>query len=100
MINFGGQSESTCARNSSGYTVDSGVMKPLSLSNLQLLQTSSAIPIVKTDLILVYPCALANDGTSLKPEIEYDQFFKENVGLSFKVDLNYINSNPCLLLNN
>ena len=94
MINFGGPSESTCTRNSSGYTVDSGVMKPLSLSNLQLLQTSSAIPIVKTDLIVLYTCALANDDTSLKPAIEYDQFLKENVGLSFNMDLNYINSNP------
>ena len=31
-----------------------------------------------------------NDGTSLKPEIEFDSRLKENVGLKFKVDLAYV----------
>ena len=36
------------------------------------------------------PCVFANDGTSLKPAIEFDSHLKENVGLKFKVDLTYI----------
>ena len=44
--------------------------------------------------MLVIPRALANDGTALKPAIEFDSRIKENVGLKFKVDLDYIKKNP------
>ena len=36
------------------------------------------------------PCAFANDGTSLKPAIEFDSRPKENGRLKFKVDFAYI----------
>ncbi len=36
------------------------------------------------------PCAYANDGTLLRPAIEFDSHLKENVGLKFKVDLGCI----------
>ena len=36
------------------------------------------------------PCAYANEGTALKPAIEFDSRLEENVGLKFKVDLAYV----------
>ena len=39
------------------------------------------------------PCAFANDGTALKPAIEFDQRLKENVGLAIKADLPYVKQN-------
>lgn len=35
-------------------------------------------------------CVFVNDGTFLKLAIEFDSYFKENVGLKFKVDFIYI----------
>ena len=44
--------------------------------------------------LVVYPCCLANDGTTLKPAIEFDERLKENVGLTFNLDIDYIRKNP------
>ena len=93
-INLGGPSESLIQKSQAGYTTESGVIKPLSLGNIELLKNSEAKPLIETPKLLVIPCALANDGTGLKPAIEFDARIKENLGLKFPVDLDYIKKNP------
>ena len=93
-INLGGPSESLIQKFQAGYTTKSGAIKPLSLGHIELLKNSEAKPLIETPSLLVIPCALANDGTALKPGIEFDARIKENVGLKFPVDLDYIKKNP------
>lgn len=93
-INLGGPSESLIQKSQAGYTPESGVIKPLSLGHIELLKNSEAKPLIETPNLLAIPCALANDGTALKPAIEFDARLKENVGLKFPVDLDYIKKNP------
>ena len=45
----------------------------------------------------MYPVVLANDGTALHPAIQFDERMKQNMGLEFSVDLDYVNNNPFLL---
>lgn len=40
------------------------------------------------------PCAFGNDGTALKPAIEFYSRLKENVGLTIHVDLRYVLKTP------
>lgn len=46
------------------------------------------------DYLTVYPCCLANNGTAIKLAIEFDERLKENVGLKFNLDIDYIRRNP------
>ena len=92
-MNLGGPSESVCAKHQAGYTPDSGVIKPLSLGHLELLKNSQAKRLIETSQLTVIPCALAHDGTALKPAIEFDSQLKENVGLKMSVDINYVKEN-------
>ena len=94
-MNLGGPSESVCAKHQAGYTPASGVIKPLSLGHMTLLKNSQAKPLIKTPNLTVIPCAFANDGTALKPAIEFDPRLKENIGLTTPVDLRYVLGNPC-----
>lgn len=93
-IKLGGRSKSLIQKSQAGYTSESGVIKPLSLGHIELLKNSKAKPLIKTSNLLVIPCTLANDGTALKPAIEFDPRIKENLGLKFPVDLAYIKNNP------
>lgn len=90
-MNLGEPSESVCRKYQAGYTPDPGVIKALSLGFIDLVKDDGeTAPLLKSDNLEVTPCAFANDGTSLKPAIEFDSRLKENVGLKFKVDLAYI----------
>ena len=40
------------------------------------------------------PCAFGNDGTALKPAIEFYSRLKENVGLTIHVDFRYVLKTP------
>ncbi|KXJ08282.1 hypothetical protein AC249_AIPGENE22231 [Exaiptasia diaphana] len=86
--------KSVCAKDQAGYTPESGVIKPLSLGHMALLKKSQAKRLIETTKLSVIPCALANDGTALKPAIEFDPRLKENIGLTKPVDLSYIQENP------
>ena len=44
----------------------------------------------------MYPLVLANDGTALHPAIQFDERMKQNIGLEFSIDLDYVNDNPFL----
>lgn len=91
-LNLGGPSDKVRAKLQSGHTPDSGVIKSLSLANIKLME-SDATPITDNDKLLVIPCAVGNDGTALKPAIEFDSSLNENVGLDRKVDIQYVNAN-------
>lgn len=94
-MNLGGPSETCILKNQAVYTPDSGVIKPLSLGNIDLLKNSEAQPLINNKHLKVIPCVLANDGTALKPAIEFDARLKENVGLQFPVDMEYVRTpNP------
>ena len=93
-MNLGGPSYRTCLKRQAGYTNEPGVWKPLSLGQLELMKNFKALTMVETNVLTVYPCALGNDGTSLKPAIEFDERLKVNVGLSFNIDIDYVRNNP------
>lgn len=92
-MNLGGPSETVCAKYQARYT-ESGVIKPLSLGHIELLKNSQAKSLIKIPDLITFPCALGNDGTALKPAIEFDSRLKENVGLKIPVDINYLKANP------
>ena len=94
LINLGGPSYKTCLKHQAGYTNEPGVWKPLSLGQLELMEIFRSVSIVKTNYLTVYPCSLANDGTAIKPAIEFDERLKENVGLTFNLDIDYVRRNP------
>ena len=94
LINLGGPSYKTCLKHQAGYTNEPGVWKPLSLGQLQLMQIYRCVSIIKRNYLTVYPCSPANDGTAIKPAIEFDERLKENVGLTFNFDIDYVRRNP------
>ena len=93
-MNLGGPAYKTCLKHQAGYTNKPGVWKPLSLGHLSLLQIFNSLPVLKTDELIAYPCCLANDGTALKPAIEFDERLKENVGLTRNLKIDFVKSNP------
>ena len=79
-----------------GYTTDSGIIK----SNMQSFHAFSDHPkadinyLVKSDDVQVIGVSLAMDGTALKPGLEFDIRQKRIIGLTFKVDWNYVCDHP------
>ena len=53
-------------------------------------------PLVLTDNLKVYPVAFGNDGTALKPSIQFDERAKVNIGLEDEIRLEYVKENPYL----
>ena len=96
-MNLGGPSEETCRKRQAGYTTKSGVIKSLSSTFLRLSCTdgvSKTATLIDTDSLKVVPCALANDGTALKPSIQFDPRTKRNVGLTIDADAQFVQENP------
>ena len=99
-MNLGGPSLKVCEKQGSAFTTDSGVLKSLSGIHMKLTNSGSALndavtPLLDTDKVVVYPCSYSNDGTALKPAIEYDAVSKTNVGLTVRADHNFVkNNNP------
>lgn len=50
--------------------------------------------LVKSDDVQVIGVSLAMDGTALKPGLEFDIRQKRIIGLTFKVDWNYVCDHP------
>ena len=50
--------------------------------------------LVSSDQVQVIGVSLAMDGTALKPELEFDTRQKRIIGLTYKVDWNYVCDNP------
>ena len=95
-FNLGGPSKRTRDKLRGGYTTKSGVLKDLQLAFMTLAtdETSNVQPILETDAVKVIGVALENDGTALKPGIQFDDRVKKNVGLNQDVDLKFVKDNP------
>lgn len=95
-INFGGPSHPTRLKHSSGYTTESGIVKPWLKSLLEIAtdKGSSSKSLFENDLVKVYPVALANDGTALKPGFQFDEEQNHVVGLDTNADYNFVKNNP------
>ena len=50
--------------------------------------------LVSSDQVQVIGVSLAMDGTALKPELGFDTRQKRIIGLTYKVDWNYVCDNP------
>ena len=87
-FNWCGPSLNVIKRCQSGYTTESGTMKPHLLSLFSLCQHPKADlrAIVDTKKVRVIPVSLASDGTALKPGLEYDPRQKQVIGLTDKMD--------------
>ena len=94
-VNLGGPSETVCNKSQAGYTVKSGVIKPLSLAHLTLATNNDGrhiTPLISSSIVCVIPCSLSCDGNAIKPSIEYDPRLKRCIGLNLDVD--FVTKNP------
>lgn len=89
-------SKTTRDKNKAGYTTRNGVIKSLLVAYLLLskLEDSGVQPLVHSSSLLLIPTALATDGLSLKPGLQFDRRVKELVGLLFPVSFTYVKENP------
>ena len=98
-MNLGVPSSETLQKLQGVYTCESGVLKFLSMSHYKLCENScdpKVKPLVLIDNLKVYPVAFGNDGTALKPSIQFNETAKVNIGLKDKIRLEYVKENPYL----
>lgn len=95
-LNLGGPGRTTRLKHSSGYTTASGVIKPWLDSFLTLAVDPSVDvkPLVDSPIVKVIGTAMENDGTALKPAIQYDEKQQINVGLKMTADIEFVKANP------
>ena len=88
-------SKTTRDKNKAGYTTRNGIIKSLLVAYLLLsqLEDSEVQPLLQSSSLLVIPAALATDGMSLKPGLQFDRRVKELVGLLFPVSVTYAKEN-------
>ena len=89
--NLGGPSLQTLRKHTAGYTYESGVNKFWMISFLRL--TKDALPLFDNESVKVTPITLQNDGTALKPSIQYDTQQQLNVGLNPPSTYVYVHQN-------
>ena len=89
-------SKTTRDKNKAGYSTRNGVIKSLLVSYLLLsqLEDSGVQPLLKNSSLHLIPAALATDGMSIKPGLQFDGRVKELVGLIFPVSATYVKENP------
>lgn len=92
LMNFGGPSRTTRQNKSTGYTTKSGVYKPWLQTFLKIEtdKSTNIVPFLDTEIVKVYAVSMQNDGTALKPGIEFDEQQLVNVGLVNRVDIQYV----------
>ena len=86
-MNLGGPSIETCRKSQAAYTNKSGVHRNL-VSSFQKLTLSKKLRVV--------PCGndgTANDGTALKPALQFDTRTKKNIGLDFEAGVSFVKDN-------
>ena len=95
-FNLCGPSLHAIKRCQSGYTAESGTIKPNLLSLFSLCQHPKADlrAIVDTKEVRVIPVSLASDGTALKPGLQYDPRQKQVIGFKHKVDEKFVKKHP------
>ncbi len=88
-------SSATCAKRQAGYTIRSGVLRDLVTTAIKLADKSTSVRLLVDTLVAkVFPVAIANDGTALKPGLRLDERMKRVVGLNIDVDLAFVLENP------
>ena len=87
-INLGGPSEPTRAKKQTEYSTSSGVIKRLSLSQLNLSTYQGGVStfFIYNGLVGVVLSVLSNDGNALKPAIEFVKIVK--------IDYEFVSKNP------
>lgn len=95
-MNLGGPSRTTLQNKSVGYTTKSGVNKTWlkTLFKLETDESTGSEPLISNTTLQVFPVSMQNDGTALKPGLEFDEQQLINVGLTEKVDISYVRKNP------
>ena len=79
--NLGGPSDRTLKKHSSGYTMESGIINPLIRTFHDLTEKTDSI-ILDTCAVRILSVHAENDGTALKPSLQFDQTQKKVVGLA------------------
>ena len=94
--NLGGPGRTTRLKHSSGYTTSSGIIKPWldSFLTLAVYPSVGVKPLVDTLIVKVIGAAMENDGTALKPAVQYDEKQQINVGLKMTADIEFVKANP------
>ena len=94
--NLGGPGRTTRLKHSSGYTTSSGIIKPwLDLFLKLAVDPSLGVkPLVETPIVKVAGAAMENDGTALKPALQYDEKQQINVALKMTADIEFVKANP------
>lgn len=88
--NLGGPSDRTLKKHSSGYTTESGIINPL-LRTFHDLASKPDSVIIDSQIVKVLSVHAENDGTALKPSLQFDTTPKKVVGLaSGNLDINYV----------
>ena len=93
-MNLGGPSEQTCLKRQAGYTTKSGIIRNMSLAHMAMSKSSGTKLLIDTDTVAVTPSVFANNGTALKPSIEFDPRQKKNIGLTIDADISFVERNP------
>ena len=90
-INLSGPSEPTRAKKQTEYSTSSGVIKRLSLSQLNLSTYQGGIStfFIYNGLVGLVLSVLSNDGNA----IEFDLYKNQNVGLNVKIDYKFVSKN-------
>ena len=92
-INFGGPCARTLRHHKPGYTPKSGVLKAWLLNFISLVQGSDTAA-VSDNLLEVYFVVFGNDGTFLKPALQFDEGLHLNIGLTVECDYEFIMNDP------
>ena len=89
-------SKTTRDKNKAGYTTRNGVIKSLLVCYLLLsqLEDSGVQPLLKNSGLHFIPVAIATDGMSIKPGLQFDGRVKELVGLIFPVSATHVKKDP------
>ena len=96
-MNFGGPCMETLRKRKPAFTTSPGVLKYLSSLHYKLSasdQFESGEPMIDNKVVVVYPVAFSNDGTALKPSVQFDERRNVNVSQKNDVPLRFCQSNP------
>ena len=98
-MNLRASSSETIRKLPNPYIRKSEVLKYLRLPHHKLFENScdpNVEQLVLTDNLIVYTVDFGNDGTALKPPIQFDERAKVNMGLEDKIRWEYVKENPYL----
>jgi hypothetical protein len=91
--NLGGPSDRTLTKHSGGYTTESGILSPLMKTFHDIVDKEEST-VVNCEVLKVVSVHAENDGTALKPGLQFDPTQKVVVGLANgNIKIDYIDNN-------